>query len=329
MPPSWAWQAAPPRRNFAAVATPGESRTPTRKVAAIVALRRLAAPEVATFLDDPDETVLLEAARAIYDDASIPDALPELAEVLARTDLKNPALLRRAIGAAFRNGRTRDLELLSDFIQSRHPDPALRRTALASILWWARPPALDPVEGRYRKLDPRDPEPMHAIVARLRDTIATDPDLTEVLLNGAIELGHAQWLTGLNIDPQTAPADLQVRYLRAAGKAKLADREKFVRAALDSSHQSVREEAREQAEKRRDSGSRDSPLRPRRTPRIRPVPGRPQAGHTRRPSAPENGSPGSARITAGTPCHSPCVSMSGKPPRGSESNSPPPPTVSS
>ena len=52
------------------------------RIAAIVALRRMRHPDVARFLDDADERVVTEAARAINDDGGIEAARPALARLL-------------------------------------------------------------------------------------------------------------------------------------------------------------------------------------------------------------------------------------------------------
>lgn len=70
----------------------------------------------------------------------------------------------------------------------------MRRTALASILWWSQPPVLDPVEGRYRKHEPRDAQLANAAVARLREVILADNDLREVLLKGVEVRGDTEWI---------------------------------------------------------------------------------------------------------------------------------------
>jgi hypothetical protein len=44
------------------------------RIASVVALRRMGDPGVAAFLSDEDEFIVTEAARAINDDRSIPDA---------------------------------------------------------------------------------------------------------------------------------------------------------------------------------------------------------------------------------------------------------------
>ena len=60
------------------------SQHPSRgvRIAAIIALRRLRSAEVARFVTDSDDAIVLEAARAINDDGSIEAALPALARLL-------------------------------------------------------------------------------------------------------------------------------------------------------------------------------------------------------------------------------------------------------
>ena len=60
----------------------------------------------------------------------------------------------------------------------------MKRTALASILWWSNPPVLDPVEGRYRKYKPRDNDMVNKVLESIRTLILSDNELTEVLLRG-------------------------------------------------------------------------------------------------------------------------------------------------
>ena len=51
------------------------------------------------FVIDSDETVVLEAARAINDDGSIEGALPALARILEDKRFAAESILRRAISA--------------------------------------------------------------------------------------------------------------------------------------------------------------------------------------------------------------------------------------
>ncbi len=74
------------------------------RIGAVVALRRLRDPGIAVFLNDKDEFIVTEAARAINDDLSIEKALPALGNLARATKFTNEALLRRAINANLRVG---------------------------------------------------------------------------------------------------------------------------------------------------------------------------------------------------------------------------------
>ena len=215
------------------------------RLAAIVALRRLKAPEVRAFLMDKDERVLLEAARAIHDDLSIPEALPDLAKILTRHHLKSEPLLRRAINAALRNGSPDDLQLLADFLLTNEGASSdARAVALASILWWSKPPALDPVDGRFRAKEPRDQSPVNAVVEGLQETILNDAKLTEVLLKGVIELGNSQWLKKAYAHFDRWSPPLQSLMLKALAEAKDPQLKDYVEQGLASKNRDVQETAR-------------------------------------------------------------------------------------
>ena len=144
------------------------------RLAAIVALRRLHSPLVEKFLDDKDEWVLAEAARAIHDDTSIPEALPTLAKVLQQAgprNFTNEPLLRRAINANLRVGDADSAQRLVAFASGIAP-AHLRANAIDALGWFANPPKLDRVEGRYRELPARDESIAHA---------ALDPAITRLL----------------------------------------------------------------------------------------------------------------------------------------------------
>ncbi|MFK7910564.1 MAG: hypothetical protein AB8F34_08165 [Akkermansiaceae bacterium] len=220
------------------------------RLGAIVALRRLKAPEVRAFLDDDDELVLLEAARAIHDDLSIPAAMPDLAQILKRQDLNNEALLRRSVNAALRTGTEKELAGLSNFlISNKNAKPDIRAVALASILWWSAPPVLDPVDGRFREIKPRDPGIVDAEIEKLHSTILGDERLTQVLLKGAIHLEKRNWLKGSHLKFADWSPVTQSLFLKALAKVTDPELAKYVDLALSSKHAEVRETARGLAKK--------------------------------------------------------------------------------
>jgi putative membrane-bound dehydrogenase-like protein len=124
------------------------------RLAAVVALRRLAHAGAAQFLADTSPRVVAEAARAIHDDYSIPTALPALAALLERAPGNDPVAVRRAISANLRTGGSAGAKRLAAFAANGQQDTALRAEALATLGTWLNPSPLDRVEGRYRPLEP-------------------------------------------------------------------------------------------------------------------------------------------------------------------------------
>ncbi|MFM1878161.1 MAG: hypothetical protein RLZZ241_1027, partial [Bacteroidota bacterium] len=120
------------------------------RLAAVLVLRRLAHPEVSQFLKDSDMFIVEEAARAINDDWSIPQALPALAAVLDRPGITSEVVLRRAINAALRTGDSKDLDRLVTFSMREDVPSEIRGEALATIGGWHSPSVLDRVDGRLR-----------------------------------------------------------------------------------------------------------------------------------------------------------------------------------
>ncbi|MBM1104827.1 HEAT repeat domain-containing protein [Aurantibacter crassamenti] len=126
------------------------------RIAAVLVLRRMQSAKVAEFLNDADEYIVAEAARAINDDWSIEVAMPALAETLNKVDFTSEPLFRRAINAALRVGRESDLDNLIAFTQRENVSSVLRAEALAAISNWTAPSVLDRVDGRRRADISRD-----------------------------------------------------------------------------------------------------------------------------------------------------------------------------
>lgn len=127
------------------------------RLAGVITLRRLQHPGVAGFLNDSDEYIVTEAARAINDDLSINDALPALANVLQEPRFTNEALLRRAINANLRVGSTESMQNLINYTLDESRPLPMRVEAMQALSTWAKPSVLDRVDGRYRGEITRDP----------------------------------------------------------------------------------------------------------------------------------------------------------------------------
>jgi quinoprotein glucose dehydrogenase len=126
------------------------------RIAAVVALRRMSHPGITNFLNDSDEFIVTEAARAINDDLSIKDALPALGSLLNTTGFQNEALIRRCINANLRLGTDEALQRIIDYAKKESNPVKMRVEAIDAISTWAKPSVLDRVDGRYRGVIERD-----------------------------------------------------------------------------------------------------------------------------------------------------------------------------
>lgn len=121
------------------------------RIGAVVALREQVSPLVASFLRDEESLVVVEAARAIHDDFSIPAAMEDLAKALDRVDIQEEAFARRAINANLRLGDQESAKRLATFINHEAANSKMRKDALWALGYWPNPPLLDRVDNRYRE----------------------------------------------------------------------------------------------------------------------------------------------------------------------------------
>ncbi len=146
------------------------------RISAVVALRREQNPAVAQFLADDSEMIVLEAARAIHDDFSIPEALPQLAKQLVLTDSQNEGLIRRLINANFRIGGSNEAYLVAEYAANSDHPMSMRLEALEALTLWKEPPPLDRVDGRRRYFDTRPVAKVASVVAHKLEGLLTSTD---------------------------------------------------------------------------------------------------------------------------------------------------------
>ncbi|MGS0526893.1 HEAT repeat domain-containing protein [Zobellia nedashkovskayae] len=106
--------------NTESITTLAHNPNRSLRIAAVLILRRLQDLAVAQFLNDEDEYIVTEAARAINDDFSIDAALPALADMLTVEKFNSEPLMRRAINAALRVGTDKELENLIAFAKDKN-----------------------------------------------------------------------------------------------------------------------------------------------------------------------------------------------------------------
>lgn len=164
------------------------------RIAAVLTLRRLKSEKVALFLNDADELIVADAARAINDDTSIEKALPALAGILNTTKFKSEPILRRAINAALRVGGEDQMKGLITFAKNTNNPSVLRGEALAALSTWMAPSLMDRVDGRYRGAVERAIEPVQQMVNADIEELLNEEDSN--VLEGAIKLLAALQLKG-------------------------------------------------------------------------------------------------------------------------------------
>jgi len=213
------------------------------RIAAVVALRRMAHADVAHFLNDKDEFVVTEAARAINDDLSIEPALPALGNLLNETSFTNEALIRRAINANLRVGKPENLENLIRYAQNRRNPVAMRAEALDALSTWAKPSVVDRVDGRYRGVIERDAEALKTHTASAFIGLLAEPELS-VRLSAAKGLGKLRIGEGAGPLLDVLKADREVVVREAALRALVAledpKQEEAIRLALTDREKAVR-----------------------------------------------------------------------------------------
>ncbi len=213
------------------------------RIAAVLILRKWQDERVAKFLQDEDEYIVAEAARAINDDWSIEKALPELADVLTVEKFSSEPLLRRGINAALRVGSDPALENLIVFAKRKSVSDTLRGEALAAIGTWAEPSVLDRVDGRYRGEIKRDAN-------TVKEKIEKDIPLFLEDKNPEILIGISKTLANLGIDSHNPElfrimrtnksSEVRSAALKALGELQFADIETAMALGMQDSDQQVR-----------------------------------------------------------------------------------------
>jgi quinoprotein glucose dehydrogenase len=219
----------------------GKDASPAIRMAALVALRKLKRPEISSFLKDADPKLVLEAARAIYDEP-IPAALPELAALLTPDALERAQL--RAVNAAFRLGKAAEL---SAFAANPKAATPARVEALQLLGQWESPSGRDRLMGLWRPVPGRDPAEAAKVLGErlsaLLESSAADVVVETVRLATALKLDGVSDLLRKSYDNPATPGPARAAMLRAMGELKDADLGARVQSALGDAEEAVVREA--------------------------------------------------------------------------------------
>lgn len=213
------------------------------RIAGVVTLRRMGHPGIVNFLNDQDEFIVIEAARAINDDLSIQEALPALAGLLPATRFTNEALLRRAINANLRIGTDTAMQNLIDYARKESGPAEMRAEAIDALSGWANPSVLDRVDGRFRGEIVRDPALLTGRSAGALTGLLKDKALP-------VRISAAKAISKLNIKQASAPllavlkndreAAMRVEALKALVALQDPQVEQAIRYALSDKEKGVR-----------------------------------------------------------------------------------------
>ncbi len=136
------------------------------RLAAVVGLRRMKSPAIASFINDPDPKVADEAIRAICDNdlaAQRPAVAPLLDKLPARA--WTPFMLRRLVHNSFRLGTQEDAARVLKLAANPEIPEIVRQEAFRLLTLWTEPFPVDQLTGHWRPLEKRDPETVRPALA--------------------------------------------------------------------------------------------------------------------------------------------------------------------
>ena len=225
------------------IASLANSPEKSLRIAAVLVLRRLASDKVSLFLQDKDEYIVTEAARAINDDYSIPAALPALAATLKNQRFTSEPLLRRAINASLRVGGETELNNLIAFAKRNDTEKGVRAEALATLGGWASPSVMDRVDGRYRGVITRDAAPLKTKLAPLVSELLQSDDASVLIATSKMlsELGISENNASLaKIFDDSKSTEVRSAMLTALSQLKYNNMEQIIKKGMGDDNADVR-----------------------------------------------------------------------------------------
>ena len=215
------------------------------RLALLLALRRLKNSQVARFLDDPEQQLPIEAARAIYD-TPIRAAWPILAEEVNNVSRAEP-ILRRALVANYRLGTPERANAIARLASNPAASESLRLEAISLLSSWTNPENRDPLLGYWWPLEPRDPEiAATAVKKNLAGLLAASTSVRAAALELAAQLGIEEAAAGLiaTFRDQKADSVQRGQALQALAGLKIEELEGLIEAGLADAEPAVRIVAR-------------------------------------------------------------------------------------
>jgi quinoprotein glucose dehydrogenase len=220
------------------------------RLAAVIALRRMANAGVARFLADTDELVVAEAARAINDDGGIEGGLAALAATLGEARFKTEPLLRRAISANLRLGTSAAAKRVAAFGADSSRPAVVRVEAVSALGVWSAPSPLDRVDGFHlgsAMQQPREGSAARDAVLQMIDALPkgeSTPEMRAALAQAAGQLEITEAVPMLTAQLKGDPAvEVRLASLRALQALKVKDADEVMKIALADKDPAVRKAA--------------------------------------------------------------------------------------
>lgn len=225
------------------IAALAKSSSRSLRIAGVLVMRQWRNENIRLFLQDQDEYIVTEAARAINDDESIPAALPDLAAVLKEKRFTSEPLLRRGINACLRVGNPEQLDILIAFAKRQDVDKTIRSEALATLGTWANPSVLDRVDGRYRGVIERNPASARMKIQPHVNDLLQDSQ-SDVLIATAQMLGELGMSNNnpalLKIMNEHWAPEVRSAMLTALHKLKYNDMDAVIKKGMNDKNEDVR-----------------------------------------------------------------------------------------
>ncbi|WP_026945656.1 HEAT repeat domain-containing protein [Algoriphagus marincola] len=213
------------------------------RMGAVIALRRLESPGLSKFLADSEELIVAEAARAIHDDFSVEESLPDLAALIISTKSDFEPLVRRIISANQRLGGEQQLNDLLAYVSRNDIPQAMKSEAIAALGTWSKPSLVDRVDGRYRGEVERDPtllrEKARPVFLSLLTSNQADARLEAVKAIGKAGVSDAS-SSLLSLVKSSSDSDMKVAALQALDRLQTDDLAEAIPIAMEDSNQAVR-----------------------------------------------------------------------------------------
>ena len=236
------------RGDIDSIASLADHRHSSVRLAACIALRRLASPKIARFLGDADPRIVNEAAIAIYD-KQIPTALASLAGMI-KDPFALPILTQHRIVRAHERLRTSGSGYaLATYAANTKAPEAVRLEALEVLADWKKPHPVDRITAKWWPLEIKERPPASEVSSQLL-SIISDQEAPASIRAAALSLTpryridlDSDTLKSIAADTSTDTPSRLEALQQLSQRLEQPDLEAFARPLLQGTNQEVKSAA--------------------------------------------------------------------------------------